>query len=405
MMTQLKRLFTGITILAVIFTSHLGDAQKSKAAASTTTAAAATPAATSSSNAPLEVEMLSYGAIDKVMEKIAVYACNTAPTGSAYRGIVVLDTPALQALQAYDGFGVNAKALADAFSAMQGTAGAGSGIDTFADITNAVVAAATASTSETSFSFTIQDPTAAIVMLHHLQSQKSPACKTAAYAGVYGVNEAAPPQLHGTPINSISAQLSSLATLRVGALQAITAAGQSAAGAATRNAAGCAPIPTQAPTNNFYPVSAQDPCFAAFSNLDNSYNTFLQGLSGTNAATNQPLLSSILQGYHLRAALASGTTTNPLLGIYVNISAAGGTQQIRKNLLTAVFTGDWIRYSGGASVNVIIFRIANGTTVQTDQSAILYSDLVRYRTPLSHIKKPAQYDNAPEAGDNLNSVP
>ena len=89
----------------------------------------------------------------------------------------------------------------------------------------------------------------------------------------------------------------------------------------------------------------------------------------------------------------------------MNISAAGGTQQVRKNLLTAVFTGDWIRYSGGVSVNVIIFKIANGKTAQTDNSAILYSDLVRYRTPLGHIKKPAQYDNAPEAGDNLNSVP
>ena len=303
MMTKLKGFLTTITMLALVFIGSLGHAQKSKAAASTTASAAATPAAASSSNAPLEVEMLSYGAIDKVMEKIAAYACNTASAESAYNGIVVLDAPALQALQAYDGFSVNAKALADAFSAMQGTAGAGSGIDTFADITNAVVAAATASTSETSFSFTIQDPTAAIVMLHHLQSQKS--CKTAAYAGVYGANEAVGPKLYGTPITSVSAQLSSLATLRVGALQAIAAAGQSAAGAAPRNAAGCAPIPTQAPVNNFFPVAASDPCFAAFSNLDNSYNTFLQGLSGTNPTTNQPVLSSILQGYRLRAALAS----------------------------------------------------------------------------------------------------
>jgi hypothetical protein len=57
------------------------------------------------------------------------------------------------------------------------------------------------------------------------------------------------------------------------------------------------------------------------------------------------------------------------------------------------------------SVNVIVFKIANGATPQADQSAILYSDLLRYRTPLGHIKKPAQYDNAPEAGDNLNFVP
>jgi hypothetical protein len=403
MMTKLKRLLTTISILALIFAGRPGDAQKTKAAASTP--APAVQAATASSNAPLEIEMLSYGALDKIMEKIAVSACKTAPIGGAYSGIVVLDTPALQALQAYDGFSVNASALAAAFAAMQGSAGAGSGIDDFADITNAVVAAATASTSETSFSFTIQDPTAALVMLHHLESQKNPACQTADYAGVYGANEAAHPALHGAAITSVSDQLSGLATLRIGALQAIAAAGQSAAGAAARNAAGCAPIPNLAPVNNFYPVPAQDPCFAAFSTLDGSYNIFLQGLSGANAATNQPVLSSILQGYRLRAALASATNANPLLGIYVNISAAGGTQQDRKNLFTAVFTGDWIRYSGGVSVNVIVFKIANGTTPQTDQSAILYSGLLRYRTPLGHIKKPAKYDGAAEAGDNLDSVP
>lgn len=404
MMTELKHVLAAIPVLTLIFTTSPAAAQKSKAAASSTTAAAAAPAATSTSNAPLEVEMLSYGALDKIMEKIAVYACTTTP-GGPYNGVVVLDAPALQALQAYDGFSVNAKALAVNFAAMQGAAGAGSGIDDFADITSAVSAAATASTSETSFSFTIQDPTAALVMLHHLQSQTTSVCKTAAYAGVYGADEASPPTLHGTAIISTSDQLNGLAKLRVNALKAISNAGQDPPGAA-RNQAGCAPVPSSATAaNSLYPIASSDPCVTAFNNLDTSYNTFLQSLSGTNAATNQPVLSSVMQGYHLRAALASGTIVKPLLGIYVNIAAAGGTQQDRKNLLTAVFTGDWIRYSGGVSVNVIVFKIANGATAQTDQSQILYSDLLRYRTPLGHIKSPAEYDKAPEAGDNLKSIP
>ena len=406
MMTELKRVHVTIAVLTLIFTSSPANAQKSKASASTAAPASAAPAATSTSNAPLEIEMLSYGALDKIIEKIATYACNTAYPGGPYNGVVVLDAPALQALQAYDGFSVNAKALAVNFAAMQGTSGGGSGIDDFADITSAVSAAATASTSETSFSFTIQDPTAALVMLHHLQSQTSSVCKTAAYAGVYGADEATPQTLHGVTITSTSDQLKGLAMLRINALKAIMTAGQSTA-PATRNAAGCAPVPSQALVagTTFYPFPAQDPCLTAFSNLDTSYNTFLQSLSGANAATNQPVLSSVMQGYHLRAALASGTTAKPLLGIYVNIAAAGGTQQDRKNLITAVITGDWIRYSGGVSVNVIVFKIANGATAQTDQSLILYSDLLRYRTPLGHVKSPARYDNAPEAGDNLNSVP
>jgi hypothetical protein len=94
-----------------------------------------------------------------------------------------------------------------------------------------------------------------------------------------------------------------------------------------------------------------------------------------------------------------------LLGIYLSISAAGGTQQDRKNLLTSLFTGDWIRYSGGVSVNVIVFKIANGKTAKEDKSAILLSDLIRYRIPLGHVKKPGGYDHAAEAGDNLTSIP
>jgi hypothetical protein len=407
MMTELKRVLTTISILTLILAGRPSDAQKSKAPAASSTTAPTAPAATSSSNAPLEIEMLSYGALDKIMDKIAVFACNNASDTSSYGGIVVLDAPALQALQAYDGFTVNVKALNDAFAVMQGTAGAGSGIDDFADITSAVTAAATASTAETSFSFTIQDPTAALVMLHHLQSQKSPACKPAAYAGVYGANEAAVPSLYNAKILSASAQLKALAGKRIDALKGISDAGQGTT-KALRDKGGCAPVPTTAPavgSLSLSQLSQADPCFAAFTNLDNSYNTFLQSLSGTNAATNQPVLSSILQGYHLRAALASGTTAKPLLGIYLNISAAGGTQQDRKNLFTSIFTGDLIRYSGGVSVNVIVFKIANGATAQTDQSQILYSDLLRYRTPLGHIKSPGKYDNAPEAGDNLKSVP
>jgi hypothetical protein len=138
------------------------------------------------SNAPVEVEMLSYGAMDQILARISDYACTQKINGDPFKNILVLDTPTLQSLQAYDSFYANAEALKTAFMAMYGQPGAGGGIDDFADITNAVATVATASTTESSFSFTIQDPTVAIALLHHLQSPRnSDGCKQAHYAGEF----------------------------------------------------------------------------------------------------------------------------------------------------------------------------------------------------------------------------
>jgi hypothetical protein len=401
-----------IAFALVLLVSPCNAQKKGGGGASGSSSSGANPAPTTASNAPFEVEMLSYGALDKIDERLSDYACTLKPRSGAgqFSSVVVLDPPALLALQAYDAFTVNARALASTFAAMQGRAGAGAGFDDFSDITNAVVAAAVSSTTESSFSFTVQDPTAAIVLLNHLKSHnKSDICKAAYYAGVYAVNEASKPKFHSQEIGSVSEELDGLASLRTSTLKAIMTAGE-ATSAAARNAAGCAPIPSAASVisvggASLYPFGGQDPCLTAFNNLDNSYNIFLQGLSTPNATTGQPALSSILQGFRTRALFASATVEKPILGIYLSISAAGGTQQVRKNLLTALFTGDWIRYSGGVSVNVIVFEIANGDTAKDDKSQVLLSDLIRYRTPLGHIKKPGNYDGSPEAGDNLGKIP
>lgn len=410
-MKHLKQLSVSVIVLPLLMFASVASAQKKGGASPASGSAATAPAAATASTAPFEVEMLSYGALDKIMDKLSDYACNVKPTiaGTSYGSVVVLDSPALQALQAYDAFSVNAKAIASGFSAMQAPSAAGTGIDDFADITNAVVAAAVSSTSETSFSFTIQDPTVAIVLMNHLRTRGSPVCKSAYYAGVYAVDEANKPQFHGVEISSVSDQLNALAGLRIGALSAIMTAGEGNT-TALRNAAGCAPLPSGTSALSvggtpLYSFAAQDPCVTAFNNLDGSYNAFLQTLSTPNSTTGAPALSSILQGFRLRALFASATVKQPMLGIYVNISAAGGTQQDRKNLITAVFTGDWIRYSGGVSVNVIVFQIANGATAKNDKSEVLLSDLIRYRTPLGSVKKPNGYDHAAEAGDNLSKIP
>jgi hypothetical protein len=366
-------------ILTIVTFISAANAQK-KGSGATPAAAPASGAGQTSSNAPFEVQMLSYGALDQTLKKLADYSCKLKPS-PAYKNILILDPPTIQALQSYDSFYANVEALSAAFNTMTPSGGAAGGVDTFADITSAVVAAAVASTSESSFSFTIQDPTAAIVLLHQLQSVDR--CTSAYYAGVYTVDQITGATLNGTQLTSVSQQLNDLAAMRTSALRYVV-------GQAGTNA-GTGPCVSKG--------TAQDPCIAAFNSLDSTYNAFLAGLSAPNATTGQPAISSITQGYRLRAFLAKASEQEPVLAIYLGVAAAGGTQQVRKNLFTAIFTGDWIRYSGAVSLNVIVFQVAGS------KSNVLFSNLLRYRTPLKQINGPAKYDDAANAGDNLNSVP
>jgi hypothetical protein len=272
-MKRFSRSQTALLLAAVLFAS-VADAQKKGGGGGASQAAAAAPAAATSSTAPFEVEMLTYGALDTIMERLSDYACKVANTDGGkdpFARVAVLDPPALQALQAYDTFSVNAKALAAAYTAMQGGASAGSGIDDFSDITNAVAAAAIATTSESSFSFTIQDPSAALVLLKHLRAKTSIGCKSAYYAGVYAADEANKPQFRGSDILSVSDQLAALAGLRTSTLSSIMTAGQGNTNP-KRAAAGCAPIPSGASAISvggtpLYPLEAQDPCVTATSTL------------------------------------------------------------------------------------------------------------------------------------------
>ena len=415
------------------------------AASSSPSASAPSSQGAAASNAPLEVEMLSYGALDQILGKVSHYACGqhfmNGGTNPLFNKILVLDSPTLQNLQAYDTFYANAEALKSSFNAMTGQQGAGGGFDVFADITNAVAAVAIATTTESSFSFTIQDPSAAIALLHHLQFEDSAACKKAYYGGVYTINEIQGVTVNGQPLNTVSQELSDLATTRALTLQYVVGqhvptpaagtvpclavkavatgvitggtttgatttggvtTGGTTTGGVTTGGTTTGGITTGGTTTGGSPVltvNPQDPCIAAFNNIDTTYNSFLAGLSTPSATTGTPGIAQILQGYRLRGLFQKGTESDPILGIYLNVAAAGGTQQDRKNLLLSLFYGDLIRYSGGVSINVIVFQIAG------NQSKILFSDLLRYRTPLKQISKPKGYNGAGSAGDNLEDLP
>jgi hypothetical protein len=491
MMNRFRPQILAIAMLAAIFLPYnFASAQKgAKGAGGASPSAGASPASPSAggaSSAPIEVQMLSFGALDEILDKLASRVCSLGPDK-----VIVLDAPSLLALQNFDSFYLNAEALRGAFSTMAGGGGAGGSIDDFADVTSAVSAAAVASTSETSSSFTITDPTVALMMLNHLgrQGEGGKLCQKAYYAGVYGAEETkniffnpkSDKDAKGNPIpvRQVLSELDELSLARMTAfrvLMGIITAPDNSKNDKDKDGKGLpvttmpAPGSTQLPTAgisdgpmrlpilrrlSYLPQSSQppppapkpigpplagpqnvpvnpnqhangtltgvvspapvtggtqSPQITLFTNLDTTYNSFIAGLSAPSATTGQPLLSSIVQGFRIRSLMACVVDPNdnenpscpgddhPVIGVYVNVAFAGGTLQDRKNLITAVITGDWIRYSGGVSVNVVVFQIG-GT-----KPRILFADLLRYRTPLKTINKPDCYFGAGSYGDNLGDI-
>lgn len=428
-MNLLQRVFANRQLLVflwlVTFFCVTAAAQKKGAAAPPAPAPASPSAAgAAGSNAPVEVEWLSYSALDRIVKKIADYTCGSSkpeiPSKVAGAKVVVLDPPALQALQAYDTFYAQAEAIRMAFVDMAPKSGAGGGVDDFADITGAVAAAAVATTSETSSSFTIQDPTAAIMLLNQLKHSESAECKQAHYAGVYEVSEIgtvvtptseyvakkcpadskdpncpagknSPTQVEDVKVAgtqklpSVPDELTNLAKTRADTLMGVLGKRSDVGNSKICNA-GASP-------------TSSDPCVNAFNTLDSAYNAFLTALFTPNSTTGQSAESAAKQGYKLRALFEGAKNGTPVIGIYLSVAAAGGTQQDRKNLLTAVFTGDWIRYSGGASLNVIVFKEAS------DGSQILLANLAKFRTQLTSIKSPSEADKKGlNEGNNLDEV-
>ena len=430
-----------LIVIALVVPADGSAQKKGGAAAASTTPTAASAPGGSASSAPVEVEWLAYSSLDKVLDKLSTFTCGQSVAKTDGAKVVILDPPAIQALQAYDSFYAQAESLIGAFTDMAPTSGAGGSVDDFADITGAVSAAAVASTSETSSSFTIQDPTAAIVLLGKLRKSTNPAsCKSAYYAGIYTLPAIskrpknvdaqlykAPPadasaedkeakltkQADTKKLLTVPEELDALATARRQTLLTILGtiknsspfvcratptliAGMNQPAAQAQGAIQPARPQPGAPATPTA-ISAQDPCVTAFNNLDATYNSFLTALSTPNSTTGQQFVSAAKQGYYLRALLKGATDQAPVLGIYLSMAASGGTQQDRKNLLTAVFTGDWIRYSGGVSVNIIVFEEAGKGS---KNSQVLFADLVRFRTPLTTINAPSDKSGL-NAGDNL----
>lgn len=423
--------------------------------------------AATTSNAPFESVMLAYGALDQSMQALARRTCQLAVKGDSTSAplIVIIDQASLANLASYDGFERTARFLTTAYTNMRpspsaatyltsaaaaadtsisvgsvtgfaqndtvqidnelmlitavdivnnrlavirdpapsthskfaraiditqingppimtaNSDAAGAGGDVFSDITNAVAAVLIAGNTESSSTITIPDISAAIKLSTYLtQNESTTGCgiannNTAAvggevvYPGVYGVSNSL------QDFNSLVDNLTNARQLAIAGLSSI-------------------PIPSG--------QGAQMPLkLTAFNSFDATFNQFFQTWFAVNATTGQNGLAPIIEGYNLRKRLtaplnAAGKPDRQVYAVFVNVAAAGGTLQDRKNALSALTTGDWIRYSGGVIVNQIVFRESSART-------ILFSDVSRYRTPLTHIKKPIN-KNSTHYGDDLGDM-
>jgi hypothetical protein len=408
-------------------------------------------AGAASSNAPFESVMLSYGALAQTMQALAHRTCFESQRAAGEEQpplIVIVDQASLTNLAAYDAFDRTARFLQVAFGSMipapfstiltaplpvgtnsitvapgftfrdgdliqidseqmqivggSGTtwtvtrtapsahlnfatvvdltaltrpapavaepALAGAGGDTFSDITNAVAAVLVAGNAETGSTITIQDASAAIQLAAYLNGDS--ACQATdaevVYPGIYGT---------ATDLGDFEDTLRKVAEARRNALAAVAVIPLPAAG-------------NQAPER-----------LTAFNNVDATYNQFIASWFAINSATGQSGLTSIVQGFGLRKRLTVApppARSRQIYAVYVNVAAAGGTLQDRKNAISALTTGDWIRYSGGVVVNAMIFR-------KTGMQTVLYSDVLRYRSPLTHIKAPLG-KHTTHYGDDLGDV-
>jgi len=160
----------------------------------------------------------------------------------------------------------------------------------------------------------------------------------------------------------------------------IAVAGPAAAAAAATSATPTLP--------GALPRSVMGSDYLALTGATGLLNQFLSsyGLpaSGTSVAPISPVLigaqlTSLLNRIDIDAS-TKPPTDHPTYIVFWEGSVAGGTQRDRKNLLTNVFTGDWISYSGGAVLSFGMIDVRSG--------ALLLPAVHRFMTPYTTFKDP-----------------
>lgn len=148
---------------------------------------------------------------------------------------------------------------------------------------------------------------------------------------------------------------------------------------------------------------------AAFTDVNGLYDSFMNSLLTINAATGTSGSTAVIQG-ELLAKVLCGTENadefpcetdgaggaaqqpgedadpyanwvrRPAFIVLASVANAGGTELDHKTFWTALSSGDKISYSGGAIVNVAVWK--------ADSTSPIYADVLRYRVPFSNFADP-----------------
>jgi hypothetical protein len=399
----MKALCNFLLIGALVATSaHLAVAQGKKGAAAAPASSAPSPATPApSSSAPIESQMLAYGGLDHIASATASKVCSNidATTSST---VVIYDQASFASLQSYEAFIANAAAVISLYETLLSSddkkalnkqlseaeaakhpnrpkpraIGLSSTIDPFSDATALLSAIAVSSNVETPGSIVIPDSAMAVAVTRELTGNT--ACASKKLKVIY-------PPLFGNSSSTdfasadIQSDLQTVQDVRDFTIHA----------ASTEN--------TKWMSDNKITQSGNPVLTAALTDANGIYDSFLNSLLQVNSASGTLGSGSVIQGYQLANALAgpaeaNGSFKHPAFILLASILSAGGTELDHKTFWTNLGSGDKITYSGGVIVNVALWH--------SDDTAPIYSNLLRYRVPFSDILKPSNIENV-TIGDNL----
>jgi hypothetical protein len=403
-----------ISIMLATSAAHAVAQGKKGAGAAAAPASSAAQSATPSpsSSAAIESQMLAYGALGHIASSIAGTVCSNISAGSGT--VVIYDQASFASLQSYEAFIANAEAIVSLYETLlpddndkgnpgntdhndkktlnamlvalaaaehpgkflPRAIGLSSTIDPFSDATALLSAIAVSSNSETPGSIVIPDSAMAVGVTRGLKANS--ACTSKNLTVIY-------PPLFGNSSSTdfasadIQSDLQRVQDVRDFVTKAASAQNtQWMAGHAT------------SPSGN--PVLT-----ASLTDVNGIYDSFLNSLLQANSTSGTVGSASVIQGYQLANVLAgpaekNGSFKHPAFILLASILSAGGTELDHKTFWTALGPGDKITYSGGVIVNVALWH--------SDDTAPIYSNLLRYRVPFSDVGKPANTDDV-TVGDNL----
>jgi hypothetical protein len=420
-----------VLLFAALFCRSAVQAQGKKGVP-TSANNASQPAATSTSpsSAAFESQMLAFGGLDLIAANIAKNVCSASGVGDTST-IIIFDQTSFASVQSYEAFVANAKIIVAAYKTLIvdqsalaslkviyevraksndtkeaeawknkvrlfGAAGPTFG-DPISDATSLLSALAVSSNTESAGSITIPDSAMAVALTRALNTAKECSKRSIIYPPLFGLGSS-------TDVSSadIQTDIQQVDDVRRIAHDDVS----------RRNTEYIAAHPT-APATPAVPATAGSPAVpakpatpgpgdtvltGALTDVNGLYDSFMNALLQVNSSTGLVGTASVVQGCQLATLLAGKAKTadapeiRPAFLLLASIVAAGGTTHDHKTFWTALTTGDKFTYSGGAVVNVALWKVSSVSPV--------YVNVIRYRSPLMKLSPPASVTGV-DAGDNL----